>query len=154
MSLFNHSFACAFLAVLWLFVQKVPSETVQYGIGVLRKLLTVFLIAPALLFFLWFGVDSGFNSDVAASQVFEAMQVGSRSKNLEVPTIKDDHGRIVMSEPRTEAELVSRVGGGIHMTYWLGAIVGALYVLLQWSILEGKAPRMTGNEYKTRKSRD
>ncbi|WP_321935426.1 hypothetical protein [Paraburkholderia sp. J8-2] len=137
--LFAPIFTCVVLAFAWMVAQKIQHATVQYAIGVIRKVLIVFLIAPALVFFLWLGADCGFSGKAAASGWYLSMHPELVNKNLKLPTVKDSRGQIIVSEPKDADELIERIGGGITMTYLLGVFAGVAYVFLQWMILgEGK----------------
>ncbi|MBN3815869.1 hypothetical protein G3N57_04270 [Paraburkholderia sp. Se-20369] len=115
---------------IWLLAHRLEHDTVRYAIGVIRKLLAVFVVAPALVFFLWVGVGAGFNAYEVAKQA-SGPTVAS-----DVPTIKDEQGRVLMSPPRSAEEGRQRLSRGIASTYWIGVLIGALYVLAFWAVVE------------------
>jgi hypothetical protein len=133
--LFNALTLIAVGTAIWLLAHRVEHDTTRYAIGVVRKLLAVFVVAPSLVFFLWVGVGAGFNAYEVANQVSEPTAAS------DVPTIKDDQGRVLMSRPRSAQEARQRLGRGIASTYWIGVLIGGLYVLAFWAVVERPSAR-------------
>lgn len=134
--IFSMLSATAVGLAVWLLAHRIESETLRYAIGVIRKLFAAFIVAPALVFFLWIGVGAGFNADEIAKSLSGAPAAS------DIPTIKDAEGRVLMSPPRSEDETRQRLTRGITSTYWIGVVAGVLYLLAFWAVVEQPRARL------------
>lgn len=95
---------------------------VGYAITVLRKFVFVFVVAPALMFFLLLGIDSRFDADSLAK---ELVQITKPDLPDSRPVV-DKMGHVIRSPATTQAEVNRRLADGIQSMYWMGAFVGAI----------------------------
>lgn len=124
---------CVLAAFVWLLAQRVSHPKVQYALNVIRKLVTVFVIVPALVFFLWLGGSGGFDSFAIANQLNQAAKMDTYK---DTPIIKADDGTVIAGPPESEAEMIERTASGIRLTYVAGVFMGTMFLILRWLIVE------------------
>ncbi|KWN79261.1 hypothetical protein WM24_27475 [Burkholderia ubonensis] len=103
---------------------------IGYAITVLRKLVFVFVVAPALMFFLLLGADSRFNADNLAKELVQITTPDLPHSQADVERM----GPVVGAPATTQTEVNRRVADSIRNLYWMGVFLGAIsLVISSWS---------------------